>query len=301
MPKKEAKKDVVYQAHDKIFRKVLLDKTQVVGLLNRFFNLKPSLVEDDIERYTCKFVNSQFENRETDILYKLKKTNIFFLIEHQSYVDYRMPQRIAEYQLEVIKVENSKKENNRTFVIPLIIPLVLYASNTSAWNVHTNFTDIQPVLTGYQNTGLGNYDILDINNFETEELLNSSLFLYRVFSIEKAKSLEELTSILSYLLEHEQDVNYRNLLKDIIQYIFKDTLQSENIYQYFNQMEEGDDMSVVEMVLKEKNDLLNAGLQKGIEKITVEMIKQNLDDNFIMKITKIDGKTLEKLKKKVYI
>lgn len=105
---------------------------------------------------------------------------------------------------------------------------------------------------------------------------------------------------MSYLLEHEQDVNYRNLLKDIIQYIFKDTLQSENIYQYFNQMEEGDDMSVVEMVLKEKNDLLNAGLQKGIEKITIEMIKQNLDDNFIMKITKINGKDLDELKKKVH-
>ena len=269
-------------------------------------------------------MNSQFENRETDILYKLKKTHIFFLIEHQSYVDYKMPQRIAEYQIEIIKVENSKKENNKDFIIPLIIPLVLYASNNSNWNVHTNFTDVQPVLAGYKNTGLGNYDILDINNFETEELLNSSLFLYRVLCIEKAKSLEELTTILSYLLEHEKDTNYRKLLKDIIQYIFKDTLKSETIYQYFNKMEEGDDMSVVEMVLKEKNDLLaqgrlegkregklegklegkregvKVGLKKGIEKITIEMIRQNLDDNFIMKITKIDSNTLEKLKKKVH-
>ena len=126
------------------------------------------------------------------------------------------------------------------------------------------------------------------------------------------------------MLEHEKDTNYRKLLKDIIQYIFKDTLKSETIYQYFNKMEEGDDMSVVEMVLKEKNDLLaqgrlegkregklegklegkregvKVGLKKGIEKITIEMIRQNLDDNFIMKITKIDSNTLEKLKKKVH-
>lgn len=313
MLEKQAKKEVINQAHDKIFKKVLSDKTQVVGLLNHFFNLTNPLVEEDIERYSCKFVNSQFQNRETDILYKLKKTNVFFLIEHQSYVDYRMLQRIAEYQIEVIKVENSSKKNNKDFVIPLIIPLVLYSGTTSSWNVHTNFTDVQPVLAGYQNTGLGNYDVLDINNFKTEELLNSNLFLYRVLCIEKATSIEELTNILSYLLEHEKELNYRIILKDIITYIFKDTLKNDTIYEYFNKVEEGDDMSVVDMVLKEKNDLLTQGRlegkiegkiegkREGIEKITIEMIKQNLDDNFIMKITKIDSKNLVKLKKKLNI
>lgn len=224
-----------------------------------------------------------------------------------------MPQRIAEYQIELIKVENSGEENNKNFIIPLIIPLVLYASSTSNWNVHTHFTDVQPVLAGYENLGIGNYDVLDINKFKTEKLLNSSLFLYRVLCIEKVKSLEDLTNILSYLLEHEQNENHKNLLKDIIRHIFKDALQSENVYQYFNSKEEVHDMSVIEMVLKEKNDLLaegerrgerkglKAGLQKGIEKITIEMLKQNLDDTLIMQITKIDANSLEKLKKKTKI
>lgn len=83
-------------------------------------------------------------------------------------------------------------------------------------------------------------------------------------------------------------------------------------------MEGENDMSVIEMVLKERNDLLTQGrlegkkegIQKGIlqgkkvgirentENITIEMIKRNLDDSFIMQITKINAKTLEKIKKK---
>ena len=38
------------------------------------------------------------------------------------------------------------------------------------------------------------------------------------------------------------------------------------------------------------------GLSEGIENVTIEMLKQNLDDSLIMKITKISAKTLEKIK-----
>ena len=93
-----------------------------------------------------------------------------------------------------------------------------------------------------------------------------------------------------------------------------------SVYDVYNNLKY--DMSVIEMVLKERNDLLTQGrlegrlegkkegIQKGIlqgkkagikentENITIEMIKRNLDDSFIMQITKINAKTLEKIKKK---
>lgn len=132
MPKKEQKSNKelkqkeVFQPHDKTFRKILLNKTQAVGLLNNFFNFENKLKEEDIERYNCKFVNTQFRNKETDILYKVKDTHTFFLIEHQSRVDYNMAQRIAEYQNEIIKIENPIISNSKDIVVPLIIPLVIY-------------------------------------------------------------------------------------------------------------------------------------------------------------------------------
>ena len=348
--KKQQKDEEVYQSHDKIYRKLLSNKTEVIGLLNSLYHFQNSISENDIERSTCRYVNLQFENRETDVLYKLKNSNVFFLIEHQSRVDHNMSQRIVEYQVEIIKVENPKKHNSKGLTLPLIIPIVLYTNTNTTWTAHKNIQDMQPVLQGYTNSGLGTYDVLDINNFETEELLNHDIFLYRILSIEKAKSIEELSNILSYLSKHEKDKNHKIFLMDIIQYIYKTVLEDDDFYKYF--YEEGDDadMSVIEMVLKEKNDLIALGLQQGrqngieegrkvgllegiaegrqkgiaegrqkgiaevrqkgiaegrqkglsesIENITIEMLKQNLDDSLIMKITKISAKTLEKIKNK---
>ena len=330
MTKNQLRNEDVYQTHDKIYRKLLSDKTQVIEVLNSLYHFENSISEDDIERSTCRYVNLQFENRETDVLYKLKNSNVFFLIEHQSRVDHNMSQRIVEYQIEIIKVENPKKRNFKGLVLPLIIPIVLYTNTNTTWNASKNIVDMQPVLNGYTNLGLGTYDVLDINNFETKELMDHELFLYRILSIEKAKNIEELSNILLYLLKNEKDKNHKDFLMDIIQYIYKTVLEDDNFYQYF--YEEGDDadMGVIEMVLKEKNDLIALGLQQGrqsgieegmkkgieegrqkgiaegvkkglsegIENITIEMLKQNLDDSLIMKITKISAKTLKKIKNK---
>ena len=304
---KEDKNEETYQKHDKMFRKLLYNKTQVVELLNRYFQFKNKLKENDIERYNCKFVNAQFKTREADIIYKLKNSNIFFQIEHQSSVDHNMTQRIAEYEIEMIKLENSKKSNSKEIVIPLIIPLVIYTGNTQKWNANKNIIDAQPVLTGYKNQGLGSYDVLDINTLETEELLNNSIFIYRIFAIEKAKDLEELTQNLSYLISKEKDENNIAFLKEIIQYVYQKTLKQKDIQEFFEQGEEGEGkMNVVERVLKQQNDLITKerkegkreGRQEGIEMITIEMLRQDLDDKFIMQITKIDANTLAKIKRK---
>ena len=323
-PNKDLKQKEVYQPHDKTFRKVLLNKTQAVELLNNYFEFENKIKEENIERYNCKFVNAQFRNKEIDILYKVKDSHTFFLIEHQSRIDYNMAQRIAEYQNEIIKIENPIICNSKDIIVPLIIPLVIYASNGSIWDAHKNIPDAQPNLKGYKKLGLGGYDVLDINTLEKEELLNHYIFIYRILSIEKAKTTEELASTFAYLLAHEKDDNNIGFLKDIIRYIYKEILKNEEIYEYFNEknLKGENDMSVIEMVLKERNDLLTQGrlegkkegkkegIQKGIlqgkkagikentENITIEMIKRNLDDSFIMQITKIDSKTLEKIKKK---
>ena len=62
----------INQPYDKIYRKILSNKTQVVGLLNRCIKTEEKIIEENIERYQSKFVNAQFENRESDIVYKIK-------------------------------------------------------------------------------------------------------------------------------------------------------------------------------------------------------------------------------------
>ena len=68
-----------------------------------------------MEKYTSSFVNKIFENREADIVYKYKNKNIFFLIEHQTKIDYSMPYRILEYEIEIMKSAiDIKKVKNKS-------------------------------------------------------------------------------------------------------------------------------------------------------------------------------------------
>lgn len=214
----------VSHPHDKMLRKLLSDKKDTALLLNSYFGFEKMFTEDELENYSAKFVNTHFQIRESDTIYKLKDKDIFFLIEHQSRIDYNMSRRIAEYQIGLMKLENANR-NSKKIVIPLIIPLVIYTDNSYLWNAKKTIEENQPVLEGYKNLGLGGYDVLDINTFKTEELLNNSLFIYRFLCIEKSNSTEELAKNLYYLISSETDEKHLNFLKEIIQYIFRKELK----------------------------------------------------------------------------
>ncbi len=89
----------IYQPHDKIFKTVLNQKSQVAEFINRILELKEKITEKEIEKYDSEYIGNMFEKRQTDIVYKMKEKEIYFLIEHQSQIDYNMPQRILEYEV----------------------------------------------------------------------------------------------------------------------------------------------------------------------------------------------------------
>ncbi len=255
------------QPYDKIYRKILSNKIQVVGLLNRYIKTEEKITEDNIERYQSKFVNAQFENRESDIVYKIKNTNVFFLIEHQSRIDYNMAQRIAEYQMEIIKLENPKKENRKNIVVPLVIPLVIYTSNKAKWNAQRSITKMQPKVKGYKRLGLSEYHLLDINSIDVNQLLHENLFVLRIFGLEKAKTQEELGNIFEYILHTEQDKENIQLLKEIAYYVYNTVLENEKVKEKFEELEEGEEnMSFVDMLLEEKEKHIAEGEKLGIKK-----------------------------------
>ena len=110
--------------HDKIFRTILDKKEEAVALINQA--IKTELKTEEIEKYTSSFVNKIFENREADIVYKYENKNIFFLIEHQTKIDYSMPYRILEYEIEIMKSAiDIRKIKNKEYKLPLVIPIVL--------------------------------------------------------------------------------------------------------------------------------------------------------------------------------
>ena len=96
-----------HQYHDKIFKDVLDNKGEIINLLRNYIEKNANEItigQDDIERYNRKFITGNYKNKEADIIYKLKEKNVFILVEHQSTIDYEMPERITR-----ILFRNNKK------------------------------------------------------------------------------------------------------------------------------------------------------------------------------------------------
>ena len=90
--------------NDKIMRKILKDKVQASIYLNEWLKIKKGfeIKPDEIEEVTESYITKSWKNRETDIVYKDKKyEGVFYLIEHQTKVDYLMAKRIVEYKNEI--------------------------------------------------------------------------------------------------------------------------------------------------------------------------------------------------------
>ena len=166
----------VNNPHDKIFRIYLDNREEVAKILNRKLELKRKLRKEDIEKYNSSFVNKKYENRESDVVYKKKDQKIFFLIEHQTSIDYSMPKRILEYEIEIIDSNiDHKKKMKKGEKLPTIIPIVIYTGKKK-WDVARYIEECQEKLEGTKIPGLGSYYIIDINEYSKKELEEDEMF-----------------------------------------------------------------------------------------------------------------------------
>lgn len=195
----------VHQPHDKIFKTVLNEKSQMVALLNRVLQLKVTLSEDDIEKYNIEHMNYMFQNSESDVIYKMKKKEIFFLIEHQRQIDYNMPKRILEYEVEIIKeAVKGKTMTKKEHTLPRVIPIVIY-TGSGKWNVEKYIEECQEKLSEVDSIKLGEYYVVDVNDYTNEELEEDQLFLSKILLLEKLKTGEEIFSMLENTIEEEHN------------------------------------------------------------------------------------------------
>jgi len=129
---------------------ILDDKKEIANLINKRLNLKYKIKEEELEKYNSSFVTKTLKNKEIDVIYKLKNKKIFFMIEHQTKIDYAMPLRILEYENEIMRSAiEYEKMNRKNYKLPLIIPIVLYAGRKK-WDAKTYIGEVQEQLEGYK-------------------------------------------------------------------------------------------------------------------------------------------------------
>ncbi len=268
--KYEAISNSIPNVHDKTYRKILGNKTNATYVINRALNLTKPIEAEEIEQYTNRYITNEYTDKETDIVYKMKNKEIYFLIEHQSSVDYAMNFRLEEYKLEIMKSAIDKdKIKTKEYEVPTVIPIVLYTGKEK-WTVRRKLSIVQD--ERLENLNLKQYNLIDIGKYQKEDLLKSDKYMDKIFLIEKFDNVEELRKILPKVekqLAKEEKID----LISIIRANLKGKIGEEKVEELIKEMKgEGEDMlGCVEMVWEEG---INKGMKEGMKEGRKEGIRE---------------------------
>lgn len=222
------------------------------------------------------------------------------MIEHQSKIDYKMPKRILDYEIEIMKTaENHNVILKKDAEMPIIIPIVIYTGKMK-WNVSGYIKDCRKKLSRLESFRLGNYYIIDNNTYTDEELLNDKFFISKLMLLERMKTTEELYINLKNVIIKETNEKNIKLLENIIKFIYKNKLDKDYTDKLINEIarksrkEEGGNDMILEMIENENKALIRKGKKERSIEIAKNMLKEKVDIDFIMRMTGLTKKQILK-------
>lgn len=287
------------QKHDKTFKEVLKDRKEMSIFLKQFIEME--VKSEELQIYNSEFINNKYERRISDIIYKEKKNEIYYLIEHQSKIDKNMPYRILEYCMELMK-EVKKNQNKQNENNPLIVPIVIY-TGTKKWTVSESFSDTQKVEEKYKKYAIKlKYKLIDINRYSKEELTNKNTKMTSMMLLEKCRDKEELKKAIIELWKRANEAR-KEWLENLMKYAFVSILNDEEIMNLIK-VKERKPMEDLIQRLKAKEERREKALKrKWIKETIIEiirnMLKANQDEETIMKYTNAKKEDIERIKKEL--
>ncbi len=270
-----------HQIHDKLFKDIFSDKNEAVKFINKYLNLQIPLKQEQIEAYSTEFITEEYYKENADIVYKIKDKDIFFLIEHQSKIDRTMPFRMNEYASLIIrKAIDKSKMRQKDYKFPLVIKIVLYTGHKK-WNAELELKNIQEVLTGYK-PSLEDYNIIDVNNYRDEDLLNDNLLVSKGMYVETIKNKQEVVQKLEKMIKSvkEQDIPGGARFIGVIE---KYVLEIKNKNLNLDEEKEGGKirMSFLELLQEYQEDLYNDTQKMKKMKIKLANKSAELENKYI--------------------
>lgn len=285
------------QKHDKTFKEVLKDKKEMSTFLKQFIELEVDTSK--LQIYSSEFINNKYERRISDIIYKEKGKEIYYLIEHQSKVDKNMPYRILEYCMELMR-EIKKNQKFRDGSNPLIVPIVIYTGN-KRWTVNEKFSDTQKVEKRYKKYAIDlKYKLIDVNKYNKEELTNKNTKITSMMLLEKCKNQDEMRRMIIELWK-KADVERKEWLQNLMKYAFSQILNDEEIYNLLNREEKLPMEDWIKRIKANEKKKEKALIRDTIKSIVKNMLKENQDEDTIMKYTKVKRKDIEKIRKELEV
>ena len=258
------------KTHDKLAKIILKNKDEVAKFINNFINPMEKIEGNNLIKYTNSFINRRYKYKEADLVYKLKDREIFFLIEHQSSIDYNMPSRLMNYCIDII-YEWSRNNNMlaRKKEYPIVVPIVVYTGKEK-WIIPKNFSENQRDDYTYNDYKIRmKYNLIEINNIPNQILLNEkSLFGYGMI-LEKSKGQDMLKENVELILKNNPPKHILEKLQEILVYLLSSSIEASF---------RGDMVAKIEIKIKEGVDENMSCLQERLVKEFRQEIRKELKD-----------------------
>ena len=251
--------------HDLRYKKLFTHPAFVVELLETF--VKEDFINNldfsTIEQINKSFVTSDYTERESDIIYKIKLKDerevfIYLLLEFQSGVDKYMALRILRYICELYEFIRIEWGDSKFRKLPAVLPILLY-NGEETWTAATSMSEIiEPSLPEYLIPEL-NYIKIAENEYSETELLEirnaiSGLFLTENLTLDQFPDrLDDIFKLLAY---EAPDVT-EHFFKWLLDFFKTNSIVTEEIKVKIDNM-------------KESNQMLAASIERTREKWTSE-------------------------------
>jgi len=265
--------------HDTGYKGIFAKKRHFLHFLKKYVKAEwvGDITEKDLTPVNTTFVDEEYQNRESDVIYKvkLKGTEIIFyvLLELQSTVDYTMPFRLLRYIVELMKREFDNTPTNEReaidFRLPAVVPIILY-NGADNWTAARCFKEY---LKGHEWFGEYTVDfryfLFDLNRATEETLLSTNHLLDIVFALDQKASKEKTEKMLKVAFDNLKNMSDddRNELFGWIRHIHLSHIADENAKtKMLDKFERGEIATMtygIDLYIAEE---IQKGIQEGIQK-----------------------------------
>lgn len=289
------------KVHDKMVKNILKDKKEMANFLNQFVMQNEEIKSEDLVCYTNSYITKKYKAKESDLVYRIKEQEIFFLVEHQSTIDGNMHFRMLNYCIDLMQEWNRGRRVGRNTNYPIIVPILIYTGNEK-WNIQQNFKERQIDNCVFKNYKIDfQYNVVDISKIPDKALLEKRTMFGYGMLLEKAKNKQELKRNLEKIIMTSDKKEQLEEIANIVSYLLEGALEDSEQQELLEKIEEkvGDRSmsSLYERLVEENRQMIRKGRKQTAE----NMLKKNFDDKVILEITQITKKELEEVKRKVAI
>ena len=275
-------------------------------------NIDLSQLEDILQKYKLKkkyyrlkdgsFLDLQ-ESNEIDFIDKLiSGTDVDYKELESGTI--RLPVNRTLYLNQLLKeIKGTEIVKNKEYKLPFVIPIVLYTGKKK-WDAKRYLEESQETLDGVKMKA-GNYNLVDINDFTKEELLQEKTLISKMMLLEKSESTEESIEMLEKIIPNTNKEE-KELLKRVISILFGEKIGEEKTKELIEKINGGDGkmLAVVDMIRNENQMYINMGRKEGRKEerkirnieIAQKLLKLKMPITQISEVTELTEKEIKALK-----